>query len=210
MPEEEKGNGSVIKEVQAYRWQDASMPSELVATSVAYRLPQAYLGDGVDHAIDTGVQLYDVPSKSWSMDFCIMPDYQSYYDIYVSCFNEENYAFSGLLVRQEDKGKIVVSVGKLEMIEVSFSETDKRLHFVIVKSDDAYSVYVNGKLRGYAMSPAPRYDGNLLIGCEQQPDETFFRYSKVKVLTLNVTDDVLSEQDALRISGEALSGGRFD
>ncbi len=198
------------EEVQAYRWQDAPMPSELVASSVAYRLPQAYLGDGVEHAIDTGVQLFDVPGKSWSMDFTIMPDYQSYYDIYISCFNEENYAYSGLLVRQEDRGKIVVSVGKLETIEITYGETDKRLHFVIVKSGDAYSVYVNGKLRGQAVSPAPRYDGNLLIGCEQQPDGTFFRYSKVRVLTLNVADEVLSDQEALRISSEALGSGRFD
>ncbi len=198
------------EDVLAFDYQDAPLPAERTATSVAYQLPQAFLGDGESNAVDTGVRLFDVPEKSWTVDCVLLPNYSSYYDVYISCFNEESFSYSGLLLRQEDQGKITVYLGQLETIQVSYSETDQRLHFVIVKSGSEYAVYVNGQLAGQVDSPCHYYDGSLLIGCEQEADGTFFRYSKVKILTLNVTDEVLVPQDALNLSKQSLQSGRFD
>ena len=196
------------EEILAYDYQDADMPELRTATSVKYRLPDAFMGDG-ESLVDTGVRLYDVPEKDWTVDFIIMPNYDSYYDVYLSCFDEEAFAYKGFLVRQEDKGKIIVYMGELETIEVSYDESASRMHFVVVKSNDHYQVYVNGVLKGEVVSASGYFDGTLLVGCEQNPDGTYFRQSKVRVLDLTAQDGALLADKAKDLSRD-LRDNRFN
>ena len=196
------------KEILDYEYQDATMPELRTATSVEYKLPNAFMGDG-ESFVDTGIKLYDVPEKDWTVDFIIMPNYDSYYDVYLSCFSEEAFSYKGFLVRQEDKGKIIVYLGQLETIEVLYDESAGRMHFAVVKSNDHYQVYVNGVLKGETVSASGYFDGTLLVGCEQNPDGTYFRQSKVRVLDLTARDGALSAEEAKDLSRD-LRDNRFN
>ena len=74
-------------DIAAYDFAAAPLPPELVAESAAYTMPGAFVGNGSDRALDTGVKLYDVATKDWTLDTVIDVRKGVNNGVYMSCFS---------------------------------------------------------------------------------------------------------------------------
>ena len=147
----------------------------------SYSLPERFVGDG-EKSVDTGVQLYADPEASWRLtaDLVIGPEDGTY----LSCFNEEEGAYRGLLVRKSGN-LLTVQVGSGAVLSsLVYQGSEDRL--VIEKQGSTYTVTLNGESLGTADSPAERYYGTLLVGAERDYDLQVFRQSALTVNSLTV------------------------
>lgn len=161
------------------------------------KLAQRFVGDGVENCVDTGRALYADPDASWTLLSQISPQVDAGDQVYFSCFNEEDGAFRGLLVRRAGEGTLNILYGDGLGFDTALpTDTDSTL--IVVKNRSEYTIYLNGtKILDSAASVCESYDGNLLVGCEERPDGTRLRYSGTTVYNLWVVDGVLAESELL-------------
>lgn len=165
----------------------------------AYTLEKPFLGDGASRYVDTGVRLYDDPTKDWSIDmtFAILDE-----GVYASCFNEAGGDYYGLLVRQTDAQTLTVITGK-HYTYIPIQPLTRSMHLAITKENAAYSIYVDGAL--YAkdiVSECSLYNGNLLLACQDDANGNKFRFSAAQIDRFNLVDAVLTQEEVLARSQE--------
>ena len=193
----------------AYAFVDAPMPTKFVASSVQYRLAQPFAGNQKSHYVDTGVMLYDAPAKDWTLQTTVRTRQGTNAGVYLSCFSEDGN-YRGFLLRQNDTDTITVHMGQLVTHTIQLTEQNRVLNLVVVKRGDTYRVYANGAFCEELESPCARYKGTLLVGCEADEDGEAFRFSSARVDALELWDGAVSEEEALRLSGQKAPDGRFD
>ena len=97
-------------DIAAYDFAAAPLPPELVAESAAYTMPSAFVGNGSDRALDTGVKLYDVATKDWTLDTVIDVRKGVNNGVYMSCFSEETGHYRGFMLRQDNADTLTAYV----------------------------------------------------------------------------------------------------
>ena len=146
-----------------------------------YAYTDGFTGDG-ENCVDTGVQLYADPQAGWRLT--------AYFEIgdadgtYLSCFNEEEGNYHGLLVRKADN-TLSVQVGNSALLStIAYAGAKNAL--VIEKRGSSYAVTLNGEDLGAVDSPCDPYYGTLLIDAERDYDMQPFRYSNLPVHRLEI------------------------
>ena len=153
---------------------------------VEYRLDNPFLGDGSAEYIDTGVRLYDVADKNWTLTLTFRKDEDSLGTL-ASCFAEVPGSYRGLLINLIDTTTLSVTMGQATQTYALTPAPEQTLQ--IVKRGYAYTVYLNGKPAGAPVeSRAPAYDGTMLIGCQVREDGTPFRFSGAKILEFSLEE----------------------
>ncbi len=200
----------VMSEQSILRWDyaDAPLPPERVATSAAYTLPAAFLGDGKARFLDTGVMLYDA-AKDWTLGVTLTPAANGQSDVILSCFSEEPGRYRGLMIRKDTDGELTVWVGNNVTYKMQLAEPTARTRVVVVKHGDEYAIYRDGALETSVTSACPAYEGRLLLGCQETVEGERFRFSPVRIEALTVSDGAMDADEALRFSVPDKTNSRF-
>lgn len=196
-------------DILAYDFADAPEPTKIVPTSVSYRLPTAFAGDGKDNYVNTGVKLYDAPAKDWTLQTIVRTKAGDDAGVYFSCFSEEQ-PWRGLMLRQDHEESVTLYVGELAAHTFELTDKNRTLNLVVVKQGDTYQVYANGELCDELTARCTRYTGTLLIGCQEDAQGELFRFSNARVDTLELWDGAMEEEEALKRSAQQGAGSRFD
>lgn len=161
--------------------------------SPVYMLEEQFRGGARNYA-DTGIPLYDIPSRSYTVLAQIDTTADSRDMVYLACFAEEEENYRGLLVRKEADGNLYVVFGTAYNIRIR--EFGGVINLAVVKNAQDYRVYVDGAEVGYlsGIGTFDRFDGTLLLGCELDADGRPFRYSDVRVMDLEVYDVALDAE----------------
>ena len=178
--------GGVMRDDAILNWNPAfKAPAERPESSpVEYRLENPFLGDGSTEYIDTGVRLYDVADKDWTLTMRFRKDKDSL-GMQASCFAEIPGSYRGLLINLMDTSTLSLTMGQVAQTFALPPEPEQTLQ--IVKRGYEYTVYLNGKQAGAPVeSRAPVYGGTLHIGCQTREDGTPFRFSGAKILEFSV------------------------
>lgn len=196
-------------EITAYSYADAPMPPMLVAESAAYALPVAFVGNGTDRFLDTGIKLYDVSTKDWTLETVLDVRNGVNNGVYMSCFSEEIGHYRGLMIRQDAADTITVYVGASVGIPMDLPQGASLMHLVLVKSGSQYTLWQNGQLVQRVESACDNYDATLLLGAQRDADGNLFRFSNAGVRTLNISDGALPDTDAAALSAPVKENSRF-
>lgn len=196
-------------DIAAYDFAAAPLPPELVAESAAYTMPGAFVGNGSDRALDTGVKLYDVATKDWTLDTVIDVRKGVNNGVYMSCFSEEIGHYRGFMLRQDNADTLTVYVGNSVGVTVDLSQGASLMHLVVVKSGSQYTIWQDGELVQRVESACDNYDATLLLGAQRDADGNLFRFSNAGIRTLNITDGALSDTDAAALSAPVKDNSRF-
>ena len=161
-----------------------------------YELPVRFEGDAAGGYVDTGISLYDMEDKSWTLlsQFREGDDWGS--GVYLSCFAEEQGNYRGLLVRRGDPGFLEIIYGNASQnVEVGIGANVK---LAVAKDRYSYTVYVNGeKLANGEPVSADAYPGHLLIGAQETMRGEKMRFSGVTVYNLEYYSGVMRDADIL-------------
>lgn len=147
-----------------------------------YTLPERFTGDGTATCVDTGVQLYADPDASWRLTANLVIDDTD--GTYLSCFNEEEDAYRGLLVRKT-QDTLSVQVGNSALLSTLVYPSAQN-ELVVEKHGSQYTVSLNGASLGTVDSPCDAYYGTLLVDAERGYDLQPFRFSALTVASLTV------------------------
>lgn len=147
----------------------------------SYTLEKRFTGDG-ETCVDTGVQLYADPDASWTLTANIVIDDND--GTYLSCFNEETDAYSGLLVRKSQDTLSVQIGGGGYLSTLVYPGEQNTL--TIQKTGSTYTVKLNDETIGTLEYTCDPYYGTLLIDAERSYDLEPFRYSTFTVNALTV------------------------
>lgn len=196
-------------DIAAYDFADAPLPPELVAESAAYTMPGAFVGNGSDRALDTGVKLYDVATKDWTLDTVIDVRKGVNNGVYMSCFSEETGHYRGFMLRQDNADTLTAYVGNSVGVTVDLPQGTSLMHLVVVKSGSQYTIWQDGELVQRVESACDNYDATLLLGAQRDADGNLFRFSNAGIRTLNITDGALSDTDAATLSAPVKDNSRF-
>lgn len=196
-------------DIAAYDFAAAPLPPEMVAESAAYTMPGAFVGNGSDRALDTGVKLYDVATKDWTLDTVIDVRKGVNNGVYMSCFSEEIGHYRGFMLRQDNADTLTVYVGNSVGVTVDLSQGASLMHLVVVKSGSQYTIWQDGELVQRVESACDNYDATLLLGAQRDADGNLFRFSNAGIRTLNITDGALSDTDAAALSAPVKDNSRF-
>lgn len=131
--------------------------------------------------MDTGVRLYADPAADWHLTADLLLDDRD--GTFLSCFNEEEGAYRGLLVR---KAGNILSIQVGEGAVFSTLVFDGTHNILTWKRPAAATIRFNGVLLGTADSEALPYYGSLLVGAERNFDLEPFRQSNLTVWSLTV------------------------
>lgn len=191
----------VISEKDAFKWmeQERSNANDVyqqIQNSVEYYLEEEFKGNGVDEFEDTGIHLYDVPDRNWTLlteiDLDVPENSNDY--VYLSCFSEEENNYRGFLLRQKDK-EIELILGNNYYMNIPIEGTGN-MKIAIVKNGSTYTVYVNGEEYATDISSyCSSYFGDLLIGCQEDANGEKIRFSPITVKQLEIYDDMASESE---------------
>ncbi len=196
-------------DILAYAFADAPEPARIVPSSVSYRMTTAFAGDGKDNYVDTGVMLYDVPAKDWTLQATVRTRQGTNAGVYFSCFSESG-SYRGLMLRQNDENTISLYLGELSTLNLDLTEENRTLNLVVVKQGDTYRVYANGAFCEEIEIPCTRYTGTLLVGCQADAQGELFRFSTARVDALEMWDGAMDEEEALKRSAQQGAGSRFN
>lgn len=164
-------------------------------TEAVYVLDEPFVGDGEELYIDTKQRIFDDPKTSWTILSQIGTVCEGDNKIYFSCFSEAE-PYRGLMVRQDGETLYVV-VGDNYYIEREIPRGSTAT-LAIVKDKNTYSVAVNGEWVAQGKTSAcDRYEGTLLIGCQESDMMTPMRFSKSTVQQFELYDKVLSGSDIM-------------
>lgn len=180
----------------------APLPQHRTAPALDYTLGGQFTGDGKTRYVDTGAQLYATKDMSWTLDTVLQTDPEQSAGVYLSCFSEVPGQYRGLLIRQEgDELCIILGDGGNVRLPISVG----KVHLVIVKDGDSYTVCADGQLIGQVTSSCKRFDGTLLVGAQTDANGELFRFSESRVTYLTVKNLVLSDEEAMEHSTAAVS-----
>lgn len=196
-------------DIAAYDFAAAPLPPEMAAESAVYTMPGAFVGNGSDRALDTGVKLYDVATKDWTLDTVIDVRKGVNNGVYMSCFSEEIGHYRGFMLRQDNADTLTVYVGNSVGVTVDLSQGASLMHLVVVKSGSQYTIWQDGELVQRVESACDNYDATLLLGAQRDADGNLFRFSNAGIRTLNITDGALSDTDAAALSAPVKDNSRF-
>lgn len=176
----------VMAEDDILAWQpEYKEPAEKPTGSrIAYAMAQPFIGDGRGAYIDTGMRLYDVPDKNWTLTMTFSSSEVTVGTL-ASCYAETPDHYRGLLIRLTDASTLSLILGQqAETIELR-RQSQQTLQ--IVKEGFAYTVYLNAeKVVDRAESRAATYDGTLRIGCQVQENGSPFRFSKAEIQEFSI------------------------
>lgn len=195
--------------VQAWTYPAAEMPGPLIAESAAYQMSGAFIGNGTDRALDTGVKLYDVSTKDWTLDTVLDVRRGVNNGVYMSCFSEEVGRYRGFMIRQNDAETLTVYVGNCATITVDIPSTANQMHLVLVKSGNTYALFCDGQLVETLESACDNYDATLLVGAQRDAQEKLFRFSNAGIQQLTITDEALTDEAAAEKSLPVVKKNRF-
>ncbi len=196
-------------DILSYAFADAPEPARIVPSSVSYRMTTAFAGDGKDNYVDTGVMLYDVPAKDWTLQATVRTRQGTNAGVYFSCFSEDGN-YRGLMLRQNDEDTVSLYLGELSTLNLDLTEENRTLNLVVVKQGDTYRVYANGAFCEEIEIPCTRYTGTLLVGCQADAQGELFRFSKARVDALELQDGAIDDEEALKRSAQQGAGSRFN
>lgn len=199
------------EEILAWAYETAAPARErrIEPTSVSYTMPAAFLGNGQDRYVDTGVKLFDA-SKDWTLDTTVTLDRGSNKGVYLSCFAEQpDVGYRGLMLRQDDEQSVTLYLGGLQTWRYELPAGRCMVHLVVTRQGDAYTVAVNGKVQASFVSPCIPYDGNLLVGCQQNEAGEMFRHGAAMVDQLLLEDGAITAEEAAQRSEVAERNSRF-
>lgn len=197
------------EDVQAWTYPAAEMPKPLVAESAAYQMPGAFIGNGTDRALDTGVKLFDVSTKDWTLDTVLDVRRGVNNGVYMSCFSEEVGRYRGFMLRQNDAETLTVYVGNCATITLDIPSTANQMHLVLVKAGNMYSLFCDGQLVETLESACDNYDATLLVGAQRDAQENPFRFSNAGIQQLTITDEALTDEAAAEKSLPVVKKNRF-
>lgn len=165
--------------------------SSNIQQSVAYYMDTPFYGNGVDQYLDTGVHLYDDPSRNWTLltELDLTCDKSADDLVYLSCFNEEADNYHGLIIRYKDD-KVEAVLGNTYYLDIPDSGQNT-MKLAIVKNEGIYTVYVDGQeFASDISSYCSSYMGNLLVGCQENGGLPI-RISPVTVKQLEIYDEIV-------------------
>ncbi|MGN1024020.1 MAG: hypothetical protein ACI4OJ_11000, partial [Lachnospiraceae bacterium] len=185
----------LLSEEEILAWDPEILPEaeEEPGSDVTYTLETSFAGNGEDAFVDTGVQLYDVPKKTWSLNCIVDPGGNG---TLFSCFAEDPADYRGLVVRQSDDTTLTLITGRVST-QITVPE-GQRYALSIVRQEDRYVIYVNGKKQAEVESLCAAYDGTLLLGCERTVTGKPFRFSTQRIRKLEVTPEAMDAEDVTR------------
>ena len=177
----------IMPENDILKWNPsyAKEPEEKQPSSVEYELAEPFKGDGQSEYIDTGIQLYDVPEKNWSLQIKFRKMETG--GIILSCFAEDPKQYRGLLISQQDRSTLSLTLGQTakELELPPQPENEIRIE----KQGISYTVYLNNeKVLEDVESGCPEYDGTLCLGCELNEKGEAFRFSETKIMQLSISE----------------------
>ncbi len=178
-----------VLSAQALKQRQPLLPPEPVppvAQSVEYQLARPFLGDGEANALDTGIQMYDVPEKDWTLLVEMRREARTDMTTVLSCFSEDPKDYHGLLIRQMSDYEFSFVLGK-DTVPISV-DPDPKLKLAIVKNGNFYKIYAGGVLAAEVESRCAAYDGTLLLGCQIDANGEKFRFGAVKIEGLEAHD----------------------
>lgn len=159
--------------------------------NVEYCLKERFEGNGQDRFVDTGVQLFHDPKKSWTLFTEIACNETD--GAFLSCFSEEQENYRGLLIRKV--GDVIqILLGNSQLV-TTYCTSNDIITIAIRKEKSNYTVYVNGSYATSLEAPCEPYYGTLLVGCERDANLQLFRYSSLSVNRLEVIERRLSEKE---------------
>ena len=176
-------------------------PSKIVYTTNTSdslsELKDRFVGDGTEQYVNTGINLFDKPLESWTMLAQLDPKISNGDNVYISCFAEEINDYRGILVRSPEAGKLNIVYGSGRSIDLTMP-SDHVSTLIIQKNRSAYTIYLNGqKVLDQDVSSCNRYEGPLLLGCEQDSTGKLFRYSGVTIYNFKLVEGIMPEKDLL-------------
>ncbi len=186
----------VLDESSILSWSPEYAPPAIKqsGSDTEYTLEDSFAGNKKSAFVDTGIRLYDVADKSWSVSFQLELD-ESCTGSIISCFCEEPTDYRGLFIRQTGENSFGMATGK------TYSEftvpQEKYVAFTLVKNGFDYTLYIDGELALTAEGRCAAYSGPLMIGCERQLNGKAFRFSQAKIKSLSVTREILSAEQAM-------------
>lgn len=157
-------------------------PPAAVASPVDYCLENPFLGNGSSSYVDTGIQLYDVADKSWTLE---MKFRKNGAQTLATCFAEDPSCYRGLVISTLDNDTLNLTLGQTGVQLELAPQPEQELK--IVKDGYQYTVYLNGQQAWEATSTAPEYDGTVHIGCGVDGMGKPFRFSSAKILEFRIT-----------------------
>lgn len=157
-------------------------PPAAVASPVDYTLKNPFLGNGSSSYVDTGIQLYDVADKSWTLE---MKFRKNGAQTLATCFAEDPSCYRGLVISTLDNDTLNLTLGQTGVQLELAPQPEQELK--IVKDGYQYTVYLNGQQAWEATSTAPEYDGTVHIGCGVDGTGKPFRFSSAKILEFRIT-----------------------
>lgn len=171
------------KAIRAWSPEFRPAPPAKIPTPVDYTLEQSFLGDGKGEYVDTGVRLYDVAKKDWTLDMTFRNNGAQ---TLATCFAEDPNCYRGLIISQLDEKTLNLTLGQTAVqLELS-PQPEHTLR--IEKKEFTYTVWLDDALAAENVtSVAPEYDGSLVIGCAIDGSGHPFRFSSAKILSFRVT-----------------------
>lgn len=188
---------------QIAAWAPAQLPeppqrqAQPVDSSAAFCLNEQFVGNGFSSFLDTGVSPYADPSASWTL---LTQFNEACGDtgatVYFSCFCEDPADYRGVMARRLEPGVINLLYGN-RSINVEVPE-GSNVRLVIVKDENMYSIYLNGKrLVDKELCETNPWAGNLLLGCQETPEGEKMRFSSVKLHNFEFFNGVMQLKDIL-------------
>lgn len=162
-----------------------AQPSE----DLLYKLPEPFTGDGNSAFVDTGAKLYERADSSYTLLADIQPASIGPDQVFLSCFNEKEGEYGGLLIRREEE-ELVVILGNNYPVRLPVTD-EASMRLAVVKNGMAYSIYTNQEtvVEGLMLESKVLFNGNLLVGCQEDSQGNHFRYSATTVYGLEVYNE---------------------
>lgn len=186
-------------------WNGIAKPSE---AELIYSLEEPFYGDGNSTYVDTGVKLYDGSMDQWIVMACISNDLGEGDNVFFSCFSEED-PYRGLLFRNPTGSSYEFICGMLGQQWV-YGENAQYFTVAIQRNGDRYRIFYNGTLL-YELESEEivTYDGNLLIGCEEDAKGRKFRFGHVDIAGLRVYQGTQSPSITASMMEEMLQNDKM-
>lgn len=175
--------------------------SESVDEDLLYELDSKFYGGGHNY-VDTGVQLCANPYGAYTLFVEIDTTCDSEDKVWLSCYSEEDGGQRGIMLRKAGDNLYFV-FSATESIEIS--EYGDTIRLAVVKEGLHYQVYLDGVFFKDARINLPKsFEGNLLLGCQEDAEGKRFRYSETVIRDLQIYNGTLDEQTVMSWTGRNL------
>lgn len=167
-----------------------------VETAPVYQLDAQFSGDGKQAVLDTGLPLFRNALSSWTL-LCSfdVPPAEDGDKVILSCYDETPEAFRGLLVNVDSNDRLTVRFSSYEDFHTDIVRAGQTITLAVVKNGKEIEAYVDGESLGrMKLENLAAYEGNLLLGAQQNEEGKYFRYSRPLIRDAQVYTGVMSER----------------